>query len=449
MPDRELLLDIESRIIEKLAGRISLLQSEQEKQLVISEVLDDVCGHLERNLVLEEVKSLTTQDERQEFIKNFLRYDVIQELLWDPEIEDIIINSLNPIFVHHSQKGLIKTKFRFESQRQLDLFIRKLIIFSGRTELAKINNLELPNIEGRVNIVLSPFGPQVTITKAKTEPMSIIDLIDRGMVSSDLAAQFWLYIEGLSVRPANIIISGGAGSGKTTLLNALFSFVPENERMVVIEDTLELNTQLEEGCSRLESDDKTDMATLVKNSLRMRPDRVVIGEVRGSEAKDLMTVVNIGKHCMGTLHASTAREAIMRLQNEPMNVPEVLVGLVDVFIVTKKFNLKDKVYRVVEEVVETGGMEEKTVLLSQLWTYDYKKNKFNLISPSTIYRDRLSSASGISAKDLLEEVRVRSKILSVLHERNIRTIKEVTSFCRAYSKDPTGTSAKLGVKKSS
>ncbi|MBM3252027.1 MAG: CpaF family protein [Candidatus Omnitrophica bacterium] len=446
MRDKELLLDVESRIIEKLAGKLSLLQSEHEKHLVIAEVLDDVCGHLERNLILEEVKSLTTQDERKEFIKNFLRYDVIQELLWDPEVEDIIINSLNPVFIHHAQKGLIKTKFRFESHRHLDLFIRKLIIFSGRAELNKINNLELPNIEGRVNIVLSPFGPQVTITKAKAEPMSIIDLIDKGMVSSDLAAQFWLYIEGLSVRPANIIISGGAGAGKTTLLNALFSFVPENERMVIIEDTLELNTQLEESCSRLESDDKTDMAALVKNSLRMRPDRVVIGEVRGSEAKDLMTVVNIGKHCMGTLHASTAREAIMRLQNEPMNVPEVLVGLVDVFIITKKFNLKDKVYRVVEEVVETGGMEEKTVLLSQLWTYDYKKNKFNQVSPSTIYRDRLSSASGLSPKDIMEEVRIRSKILSILHEKNIRTIKEVTSFCRAYSKDPAGTSAKLGVK---
>ncbi|MFH1656134.1 MAG: ATPase, T2SS/T4P/T4SS family [Candidatus Omnitrophota bacterium] len=447
MQDKEILQDVESKIIEKLTGRLSLLQSEEEKLKVVSGVLEEICGHLERDLVLEEVKTLNSKEQRKEFINKFLGYDVIQELLWDPDVEDIIINSLNHIFVHHAQKGLIKTNLRFESQRQLDLFVRKLIIFSGRTELRKINNLELPNIQGRVNIAISPLGPQITITKAKTEPMSMIDLIDNGMVSCDLAAQLWLYVEGLSVRPANIIISGGAGSGKTTLLNALFSFVPEKERMVVIEDTLELNTQLEESCSRLESDENVDLLTLVKNSLRMRPDRVIIGEVRGSEAKDLMTVVNIGKHCMGTLHASSAREAIMRLQNEPMNVPEMLVGLVDVFIVTKKFNQKDKVFRVVEEVVETGGMEEKIVLISQLWTYDYKKNKFDQISPSTVYRDRLSSASGRSPKEIIDEVKVRSKILNLLLQRNIRTVKELTSFCRAYSNDPTGTLAKLGFKR--
>ena len=271
MQDKRIIQDIQNRIIEKLTGKLSLLQTDQERQIVVSEALEDVCGCLENDMILEEVKALKTQEERREFIKNFLRYDVIQELLWDPEVEDIIINSLNPIFIHHAQKGLVKTKLKFDNLRQLDLFIKKLIIFSGRTELKKINNLELPNIQGRVNVALSPLGPQITITKAKTEPMSIIDLIDYGMLSCDLAAQLWLYVEGLSVRPANIIISGGAGSGKTTLLNALFSFLPENERMVVIEDTLELNTQLEESCSRLESDENIDMSALVKNSLRIFP----------------------------------------------------------------------------------------------------------------------------------------------------------------------------------
>jgi len=447
MQDKKILQDVENKIIEKLSGRLNLLQTDQERHLVIADIIDDVCGRLESNLVLEDVKALKTQQERKEFIKNFLRYDVIQELLWDSDVEDIIINSLNPIFIHHAEKGLIKTTLRFHSLRQLDLFIRKLIVFSGRTDLKKINNLELPNIQGRVNIALSPLGPQVTITKAKSEPMSVVELIDNGMLSCDLAAQLWIYVEGFSVRPANIIISGGAGSGKTTLLNALFSFLPENERLVIIEDTLELNTQLEESCSRLESDEDVDITTLVKNSLRMRPDRVIIGEVRGSEAKDLMTVVNIGKHCMGTLHASSAREAIVRLQNEPMNVPEILAALVDVFIVTRKFNVKDKIHRVVQEVVETGGMEEKTVLLSQLWLYDFKKNKFNQVSPSTVYRDTLSNASGVSAKEIIEEVKVRSKLLKILLERNIRTAKEVTAFCRAYTKDPTGTLAKLGFKR--
>ncbi|MBM3248667.1 MAG: CpaF family protein [Candidatus Omnitrophica bacterium] len=447
MQEKEFIQDLENKVIEKLTGRFNLLQTEKEKQQVVTEVLDEVCGHLEKKLILEEVKALETEQERRKFVQDFLAYDVIQDLLCDPDIEDIIINSLNTIYVHHSQKGLIRTKYRFESQRQLDIFIKKLIVFCGRAELKKINNMELPNIQGRVNIIFSPLGPQITITKAKTEPMSMIDLIDKGTVNPELAAQMWLYVEGLSARPANIIISGGPGCGKTTLLNALFSFVPENERMVVIEDTLELNTQFEESCSRLESDDNTDMTTLVKNSLRMRPDRVIVGEVRGAEAKDLMTVVNIGKHCIGTIHASSSREAILRLQNEPMNVPEILVNLVDVFIIMKRFNFNDRVYRVAEEVVETGGMEQRTVLLSQIWNYDHKQNKFNHVSPSTIYRDKLSKTTGLSPKEIIDEVKVRSKILTVLHERNIRSMKELTLFCRAYSKDPASTLAKLGIKR--
>src|SRR3990167_9270964 len=116
-----------------------------------------------------------------------------------------------------------------------------------------------------------------------------------------------MYIEGMSIRPANIMIAGGPGVGKTTLLNALFCFIPQNERMVVIEDTLELNTFLEDSCSRLESDDDIPLELLVRNSLRMRPDRIIIGEVRGPEAKDMITAVNVGKFCLSTIHAATAR----------------------------------------------------------------------------------------------------------------------------------------------
>ncbi|MFC1593980.1 CpaF family protein [Candidatus Omnitrophota bacterium] len=445
--EKKELQHIESELLSKLAGKINLLQEDEEKEKIVLDVLSEVCGFIEKDALLNQIKALSTEEERKQFTKDFLSFGVVAELLGDPYIEDIIINALNPIFVHHSEKGLIKTQFKFESEKELDLFIKKLVIFSGRSELRRINNFELPNIQGRVNIILSPLGPQITITKAKSEPLSVIDLIEKSSLNYDLAAQLWMYLEGFSVRPANIIISGGPGSGKTTLLNALFSFVPSNERMVIIEDTLELNTQFEESCSRLESDEHVDLTELVKNSLRMRPDRIIIGEVRGAEAKDLMTAVNIGKNCMGTIHASTPREAIIRMQNEPMNVPEILVGLVDVFVIMKKFAVKDKVYRVVEELVETGGMEKKTVLLSQVWKYDYDQNIIQQVSPSTIYRDKLSRSSGIEPLRIIEEVKIRSKILQLLHKKNITTMKEVTTFCRAYNADPDGTLSGLGVKR--
>ena len=316
---------------------------------------------------------------------------------------------------------------------------------AGRdSQIKKILNLELPNLAGRVNIAMSSFGPQLTITKAMLEPLSILDLVARGSMNFDVAAQFWLYVEGLSIRPANIIIAGGPGTGKTTLLNALFSFVPMNERMVVIEDTLELNTFLEDSCARLESDNELSLADLVKNSLRMRPERIVIGEVRGEEAQDMITAVNIGKYCIGTIHALTSREAVIRLQNEPMNIPEILVNLVDVFIVLKRYHVQDRLFRVVDEVSETSGMEQRVVLLSQIFKYNYEQRTVKTVSASTVFRDRLAHQAGLIPKDIIDEIRVRSFLLKTLAERNLHTMKEVTTFCRAYNRNPKEALSSLG-----
>ncbi|MFA5060658.1 MAG: ATPase, T2SS/T4P/T4SS family [Candidatus Omnitrophota bacterium] len=438
-------LELESLVVDKLWGKFTLLQSQSEKEETITSVLSEAGGENHKAKLQDELRKVAGAQEKTQFIEKFLSYGVIEDLLCDSEIEDIIINSLKPIYVHHSQKGLVETGKRFHTQKEIDLFIKKLLLFSGRMEIKKIMNLELPNLEGRVNIVMSPFGPQITITKAKVEPLSIIDLIQRGTLTYEVAAQLWLYLEGLSIKPANIIIAGGPGTGKTTLLNALFCFIPTNERMVIIEDTLELNTFLEDSCSRLESDDDVPLSMLVKNSLRMRPDRIVIGEVRGAEARDMITAVNVGKYCLGTIHASTAREAILRLQNEPMNVPEILVNLVDVFIIMKRFHVHDKVYRVVDEVSETGGMEQKTILLSQIFKYDYERKAIRSIATSTVYRDRLAKIAGLSPRDIIDEVEVRTAVLKKLAEKGLHTMKEITVFARAYNKDSKTALSNLGL----
>ena len=248
------------------------------------------------------------------------------------------------------------------------------------------------------------------------------------------------------MKPANIIISGGPGAGKTTLLNALFSFIPARERIVVIEDTLELNTDLEENCSRLESDDETTLADLVKNSLRMRPDRVIVGEVRGKEAQDLMTAMNIGKYCMGTLHASTPRETVMRLESEPMNVPSVLVNLVDVFIVMRRYKTDGQIKRVVGEVSETAGMERNIVLLGSLWHYELSQQEFIEAGGVGTYRDEIAQISGRLPKDIIAELKTRCKVLEVLLERNITGMAEVTAFCRKYVSDPKSVITELGIR---
>lgn len=436
-------LAIENEILDKIAGKIFLLQEASKKHDVIFQIFLEIYNSGRCKRFIKRHKGLDVES----FFREFLSYEIIEEFLIDPEVEDIMINYLSPIYIRKTKYGMIKTDKKFNSQEELDLFIKKIIIFSGRKNINKINNVELSEIKGRANIVYSPFGPQITITRAKEKPLSIIELIESNTLHPELAAQFWLYIEGLGIKPANLIISGGPGTGKTTLLNALFSFIPKSDRLVVIEDTLELNTDLEENCSRLESDEEISLADLVKNSLRMRPDRIIVGEVRGKEAQDLMTAMNIGKYCMGTLHASTARETIMRLENEPMNVPEVLINLVDVFVIMRRYNINGQIQRVVGELVETAGMEKKMVLLSTLWSYDSSKAQFQESGVGFVYRDRLAQITGKSPKEIMDEIKIRARLLEILLEKNIKDIKEVTRFCRKYANSPQEAIAELKIKK--
>ncbi|MBI3617031.1 MAG: CpaF family protein [Candidatus Omnitrophica bacterium] len=433
--------DLAFCLVDKLDGKMSLLQPQKERELAVEEALTGVLA----NGAFAHLKpELDSTEQRLRFIRDFLSYGIITELLCDFCIEDLIVNNLKPIYIHHSQKGFISTGKHFATNRELDLFIRKILLFSGRKKMDKVVNLELPNLEGRVNIILSPFGPQMTITKAKVSPLSIMDLVREGSLTHEVAAQLWMYIEGMSIRPANIMIAGGPGVGKTTLLNALFGFIPETDRLVVIEDTLELNTFLEESCSRLESDEDLSLADLVKNALRMRPERIIVGEVRGIEARDMITACNIGKYCIGTIHALTSREAIIRLQSEPMNIPEMLVNLIDVFIVLKRYHVKDKIFRVIDEVSETSGMEQVKILLSQVYKYDYDRRRLKQVNPSTVYRDRLASQSGITARGVLREHLLRTFLLQQLDERNMTSMKEIAMFCRAYCRNPNETTASLG-----
>ncbi len=435
--------DARDALLNRLRGRMNLIQSAAERIEVTLAALNELYRHATAD---DALAHLDTEPRRREFAEAFLSYDLVEEFLEDPSVEDVMINGLDLIHIHQTDRGLVRTDKRFASSQELDLFVKKLIIFGGRSTVETINDLELAGIRGRVNVVLSPLGPQITITRAKEQPLSILQLIAGGLLSEELAAQLWMYIEGLGIRPANLLIGGGPGSGKTTLLNALLSFIPRDERLVIIEDTLELNTQFLGNCSRLESSREVTMAALVKNSLRMRPDRILVGEVRGEEARDLMTAVNIGKYCMGTLHASNARETVIRLQNEPMNVPEILVNLVDVLIVLKRIKHDHGIRRIVNDVVETAGLEQHVVLLSTVWAYDYERKETREMSPSIVCRDRLATSAGVNPLHVMREIARRAWVLKLMRERpELLEIGETTRFCQTYVASPAEAVQELGL----
>jgi hypothetical protein len=177
----------------------------------------------------------------------------------------------------------------------------------------------------------------------------------------------------------------------------------------------------------------------------MRPERIIIGEVRGAEAQDMMTAMNIGKYCMGTIHASNTKEAFTRLENAPMNVPSPLINLIDILVVLKKFRQKQGVRRVVEEVSEMSFMHQRRPLVSVIRSYDQQADKIVESSPFAIFRDKLAHLTGFTPQEILKELEFRAKVLYWLSQKDIKAFSEVTRFCSLYSKSKENAITSLGL----
>ncbi|MGC8699957.1 MAG: CpaF family protein [Candidatus Micrarchaeia archaeon] len=422
---------LEADVYDQLRGMLSTLPSEEEKKKYIEGVAKGINPSL-------------SSSEIERVVKDAEDFYPVNKYLGDPNIEDIMINNTQNIFLYTTEAGQVKAPETISNKFELDLLVKKFRMYATTsTSHERIFDVHLPN-GSRVNIVDSPLGADITIRNFKSQAFSIIDLINRGEMSYKLAARLWIYVDGLKVRPANILIGGMPASGKTTLLNALFSFFRPEERIVTIEETYELNTVTQENCVRLETDPELNMEDLVKNALRMRPDRIIIGEVRGEEAKDMMTAMNIGKIAMGTIHASTARDIVTRLQHTPMNVEMDIIPLIDALMVVSQVYENGKFTRKITQVSEVSGVETQ-VLLSDLYSYDYKTHKSSDILPSVTYRDTLARLTGYPPSEIIIEEERRAKILERLNQLGITGLKEINEFVKEYYEDPEAALKKINL----
>ena len=411
----------------------------------------------EEKLLLEIREFLSTKDNisreysnhlSQKLLRDITGYGDIDPLIQDDDLEEImIIGTDKPVYVYHREYGMMKTNIRFSNTFE----IMELIDSIARQINRRIDQ-ESPILDGRlidgsrINATIPPVsadGPSLTIRKFKRDPMTIIDLINSRTISIELAAFFWLCFDGLGVKSANAIISGGTSSGKTTTLNALCGFINPKERIITIEDTLELQIphehviRMETRPPNIENKGELTMNDLVKNSLRQRPDRIIVGEVRAEEAITLFTALNTGHSGFGTLHSNSARETITRLTTEPMSVPKIMIQAIDFIIMQNRIYTHSGVsYRRINEVVEVVGMESDTIQLNKIFRWDPKNDTVEKVGVTSQTLNNLAEVSGKPINELYDEIENRKLVLQHMINQDIRCVSDVNRVIELYYKNP-------------
>ena len=381
-------------------------------------------------------------------LRDIIGYGKIDSLIQDDELEEIMIIGINkPVYVYHRKHGMMKTNIRYDDEQELtDL------IDSMARQINRRIDKESPILDGRlsdgsrINATIPPVsadGPSLTIRKFKKDPLTIIDSINSKTLSLELAAFLWLCFDGLGVRSANAIISGGTSSGKTTTLNALASFINPKERIITIEDTLELQIphehviRMETRPSNVENKGELTMNDLVKNSLRQRPDRIIVGEVRAEEAITLFTALNTGHSGFGTLHSNSARETITRLTTNPMSVPKIMIQAIDFIIMQKRIYTPSGVsYRRISEVAEVVGSEEGVIQLNKIFEWNPETDSIENVSISSKTLTQIANLSGKSLYEINKEIENRELLLKHMVNQNIHRENEVNTILEMYYANP-------------
>jgi flagellar protein FlaI len=389
--------------------------------------------------------------------RSMIGYSWLDLLLADEQLEEImVLGEEKNVQVYHRRHGMCSTNITFEDDEEVINIIARMAREIGR-KIDVLNPLLDARLRdgSRVNATIRPITPggaTLTIRKFKLDPLTIVDLINYKTFSAEFAAWLWIAIDGVGVTAASAIVSGGTGSGKTTTLNALATFIPERERVITIEDTMELQLyphkhwiQMETRMPNVEGVGEVDMNGCLINTLRMRPDRIIVGEVRGPEAKTLFTAMNTGHDgCMGTLHANDAKETITRLTNPPMNVPMIMVPALDIIIMQNRFKHPTKGYvRRITEVAELAGMEGEKVLIN--WTFKYNVRKDELVetgTPSRLMQD-IAEKAGITGTQMNEEIDKKKRVLQWLVDNKKRDLHEVKTIIMNFNRDPEGFLSKI------
>ncbi len=370
----------------------------------------------------------------------------LELLLEDEHLEEIVVNSSDePIWVYHKIYGWLKTNITLEDESQVYNYASIIARRAGRqiSTLHPLLDARLQTGE-RTNATLYPISTQgntLTIRKFARDPWTIVDFIRLKTISVDAAALLWLCIQ----YEMNILVSGGTGSGKTSLLNVLMPFIPPNQRIVSIEDTREIVlpdflhwvplTTREKAAS---GEGGVAMIDLLVNSLRMRPDRVVVGEIRRKEqAEVLFEAMHTGHSVYSTLHADTAAQTVRRLVNPPIGVPATLLDAVDLNVVMFRDRRKNirRVLEMAEVVTRQKGSEGMSATANVLRRWNPRKDELREENTSMKLFEKFQLYVGMREDEINAELAEKQKILQWMVDNDIDTVNKVGKIIADYYTD--------------
>lgn len=370
--------DIFNRIKENVMGRIEPARETGEEELY--EIIDCAVKECTANAMISAGGKVVY---RRKIFNDIKRLDILQELIEDDGITEIMINGWDNIFIERDGK-IIRWDKHFESPKRLKDIVQRIAASSNKivNEALPISDTRLAD-GSRVNIVMNPVaidGPIVTIRKFYDTPLSMERMIELGSLSRQTAD----FLQKLVTAKYNIFISGGTGSGKTTFLNALSNYIPSDERVITIEDSAELKlsgidnlVRLEARGANIEGGNEVTIRDLIKSALRMRPDRIIVGEVRGCEAVDMLQAMNTGHAgSLSTGHANGPDDMMLRLETMVLMGMDMPVAAIRgqiasaIDIVVHLGRLRDRTRRVLS-ISEISGIENGAVRINCL--YEFKE----------------------------------------------------------------------------
>ena len=396
--------------------------------------------------ILLKSKIPTIKDDVKDFligklIQDMLGLGEIEYLINDPNLEEVVIpSSKEPVKIYHKKYGWISTNLRVIREDQIVNYSSIIARRVGRQITVLTPLLDAHLITGdRVNAILYPIstkGNTITIRKFARDPYTIIDLIKNKTCNIEVASIIWIAIE----YEMNIIISGGTASGKTSFLNACMSFIPPNHRIISVEDTRELMlpeflywTPLVTRTPNPEGKGGVTMLDLLVNSLRMRPDRIILGEMRRKEeALVLFEAMHTGHSVYATLHADSASETIARLTNPPLSIPKNLLKAVNLNVVMFRDRRKG-----IRRVLQVAEFQSEQDLISANILYRWLAENDEIIQhgESSRFFEDISRNTGMPQEEINKNLADKRKIFEWLIERNIRSLEDFGRVINLYYTD--------------